>query len=158
MILTAWDWFVLIVGMLSVLLGLWRGMIRTVFALAGWLVALLGTPLLLPVVAEYVQIGQTWMIAVPLFILLLVVVRLMGGLIAASLNKAGLGGVDRLLGSLLGVVRAAIIVAVFAVLAKQFNWHEQPAWKLAQTRPILEAMVYWIEPLLPERFSGIKST
>jgi membrane protein required for colicin V production len=156
--LTNWDWFVLVMLLFSVGFGVWRGMIRTVFALLGWLAALFGTPLLIPVVAEYVKVENTWLLAIPVFLVILIVVRLVGGVVSASMGKAGLGGVDRLLGALIGIARAAIVIGVFAVVAKQFSWNEHAAWKLAATRPMLDAMIFWIEPLLPERFSGIQKT
>jgi hypothetical protein len=43
---TGWDWFVILVLSGSVLLGLWRGLIRTVFGLAAWVIALVGGPVL----------------------------------------------------------------------------------------------------------------
>jgi membrane protein required for colicin V production len=154
--LTSWDWFVLVIGLFSVGFGVWRGMIRTVFGLLGWVAALFGTPLLIPVLASYVTVENTWLLAVPVFIGILIVVRIVGGLVSRSLGKAGLGGVDRLLGALIGIARAAIVVAIVAVIAKQFGWHEQAAWKLSATRPLLDSMIFWIEPLLPERLSGIQ--
>jgi membrane protein required for colicin V production len=160
--LTGWDWFVLTIVVLSVGFGMWRGMVRTIFALLAWAVALLGTPFLLPIVAPMIapllKIESTWVLAVPIFIVLFIVVRLIGGLIAAGLSKAGLGSVDRLFGALLGVARAAIVVAVVALVAKQFGLHEQALWKQSISRPLMEAMVYWLEPMLPERLSGIQKT
>jgi membrane protein required for colicin V production len=127
--LTGWDWFVLVILLLSVGFGIWRGMIRTVFALLAWLVALVVTPLLLPIVSPLIapifNLESTWLLAVPLFVLLFIVVRMVGGLISASLSKAGLGAADRLLGGLLGFARAAIVVAVIALVAKQFGLHER---------------------------------
>jgi membrane protein required for colicin V production len=160
--LTGWDWFVLVIALLSVGFGIWRGMIRTVFALLAWVVALVGTPLLLPIVAPMIapvfNIESTWLLAVPLFIVLFIAVRMIGGLISAGLGKAGLGSADRLFGALLGFARAAIVVAVVALIAKQFGLHEQAVWKLSVSRPFMEMMVYWLEPFLPERLSGIQKT
>ena len=42
--LTAWDWFVLATVVLSIGLGFIRGLVRTIFALAAWVVSLLGVP------------------------------------------------------------------------------------------------------------------
>ncbi|MFO0459874.1 MAG: CvpA family protein, partial [Burkholderiales bacterium] len=42
---TGWDWFVAIVLLLSVGIGALRGLVRTVFALGAWVVALLGVPI-----------------------------------------------------------------------------------------------------------------
>jgi membrane protein required for colicin V production len=160
--LTGWDWFVLVIVLLSTGFGVWRGMTRTVFALLAWLVALIGTPLLLPVVspllAPIFNLESTWLLAVPMFLVLFIVVRMVGGLIAASLGKAGLGSADRLLGGLLGFARAAIVVAVVALVAKQFGLNEQALWKQSVSRPFMEMMVFWLEPFLPERLSGIQKT
>ena len=38
--ITPWDWFVLIVAVLSIGIGLVRGLVRTVFAVAAWGVGL----------------------------------------------------------------------------------------------------------------------
>jgi membrane protein required for colicin V production len=160
--LTGWDWVVLVIMLLSVGFGVWRGLIRTVFALLAWIVALVGTPMLLPVVAPLIapifNIESTWLLAVPIFILLFIAVRIIGGLISAGLGKAGLGSVDRLFGGLLGFARAAIVVAVVAFVAKQFGLHEQALWKQSVSRPFMEMMVFWLEPFLPERLSGIQKT
>ena len=43
--LTGWDYFVIAALLISVALGMLRGLVRTVFALAAWIVALIGTPL-----------------------------------------------------------------------------------------------------------------
>jgi membrane protein required for colicin V production len=160
--LTGWDWFVLVIMLLSVGFGIWRGMIRTIFALLAWIVALVGTPLLLPIVSPLIapifNLESTWLLAVPMFIVLFLAVRIVGGLISAGLGKAGLGSADRLFGGLLGFARAAIVVAVFALIAKQFGLHEQALWKQSVSRPFMEMMVFWLEPFLPERLSGIQKT
>lgn len=156
--LTSWDWLLLVVGLFSVGFGFWRGFIRTVFGLLGWLIALLATPLLVPMVLPIFNMQDAWWVAIPIFIVLMIVVRMLGSLVSAGLSKAGLGGLDRILGALLGIARALLIVAVVALVAKQFGWQRQEAWQLAACKPVLEIMVDWLEPFLPDRLSGIKRT
>jgi len=157
--LTAWDWFILIVAIFSVLLGALRGLVRTVFGLAAWVIALLGTPLAAPAVIEASAMQhQPWVVFVVLFIALFLVVRLSGGLIARAVGKLGLGGADRLLGSLLGGVRALALIALVVVVARSFDLHQGVAWRTAISRPLLDAIVVWAEPYLPSRVSGIRQT
>ncbi len=42
---TGWDWFVIAVLAGRCCSACWRGLVRTVFGLAAWVLALIGTPL-----------------------------------------------------------------------------------------------------------------
>ena len=157
--LTGWDWFVLIVFLLSVLLGIWRGLVRTVFGLAAWVVALIGAPLLSPEVVEFTRMQEhPWVIIVLLFVVLLVAVKLSGGVLAGLLGKVGLGGADRGLGGVLGAARAVLLILITAVAARSFELDQTSAWRDALSRPLLEALVRWVEPHLPQRFGDIRET
>lgn len=157
--LTEWDWFVAIVCTGSILLGLLRGMVRTVFGLAAWVVALLGTPLLAPAAMQASAMQQQpWVVFVLLFIALFVAVRVSGALVAGALGKLGLGGADRGLGALVGAARAAVLIVLVVVIARAFDFHRAPAWREALSRPLLDAIVLWAEPYLPSRASGIRRT
>lgn len=158
--LTGWDWFIVIVSVASILLGLVRGIVRTVFGLAAWVVALVGTPLLAPAAVEASAMHQQpWVVFVVLFIALFVVVRFAGVLLARVLGKLGLGGADRSLGALLGAARALVLIALAVVLARSFDLHRSPEWRQAVSRPLLDAIVQWAEPYLPpSRASGVRRT
>jgi len=157
--LTGWDWFILIVSGGSILLGLLRGMVRTVFGLAAWGVALLGTPLLAPAAVDVSAMQQhPWVVFVLLFIAIFAVVRLAGALLARALGKLGLGGADRGLGALLGAARALVLIALVAVLARAMDLHRSADWREAVSRPLLDAIVHWAEPYLPARVGGVRRT
>lgn len=157
--LTGWDWFLLVTSLLSIAAGLWRGLMRTVFGLAGWAAALIGTPLLAPwLIGASGLSGYPWVVYVLLFVAILVGVRLVGALLARGLKKAGLGGADRVLGGVLGAARAAIVIVIAIVAARALGMTGGPAWQQALTRPALDAIVAMMEPYLPERMSGIRRT
>lgn len=157
--ITVWDWFVLTVSVLSIGIGALRGLVRTVFALGAWVVGLLGVPLagpyLLPMLPEGVPRALVYFLV---FLALFVTVRLVGGLAVRALRGIGLGGADRLLGAMLGVVRAAIIVVIVTVAAHLAGQSREPAWQKALTRPLLDEIVIQAEPFLPERLSGVRRT
>ena len=156
-VLTGWDWFVIAALLISTALGLVSGLVRTVFALAGWIVALLGAPLLAPGLIE--TAGWTMhplFVTALLFFFLLVAVRLAGVLVARLLSRVGLGGVDRVLGAMLGVARALLVVTIAAVIGRGLGAEQDPAWKQAVSRPLLEQLVMLVDPLLPERARSVR--
>lgn len=157
--LTGWDWYVLLVTAGSVLFGLWRGLVRTVFGVGAWLVALVATPLAGPTLVEATGMqANPWVVFVVMFVALIVLVKMLGRLIARGLGKAGLGGADRGLGAVLGVLRALALILVVAVGAHVLKFDQSPAWREAHARPLLDALVQWAEPYLPRRISGIRET
>jgi membrane protein required for colicin V production len=157
--LTGWDWFVGGVFLVSVGFGLLRGLVRTVFALAAWIVALVGMPIAgWHVLARLGEQVPAWVVYGGSFLALFVLVRLAGGLLARGLRGVGLGGADRFLGGVLGLARAALVVLLAAAGAHLAGLSDEPAWQQARSRPLLEAMVEWVQPWLPEDQSGIRRT
>ena len=158
-LLTGWDWFVLLVAAASIALGLWRGLIRTVFGLAAWVIALIGTPLLGPALIGAVELeDHPWVVLVLLFVVLLLVVRLLGWGTARLLGKVGLGGLDRLLGAVFGLARALLLVMIAAVCAHAVELDQRTAWKRSYSRPLLDAFVELAGPYLPQRTNRVRET
>jgi membrane protein required for colicin V production len=157
--LTGWDWFVIGALVVSVAFGLVRGLVTTVFALAAWVVGLIGTPIAGWYAMPYVYAGvPDWVIYVAAFILLFVAVRLVGGLLARGLRGVGLGGLDRVLGGVIGVARAALVVLLAAVGGHLTGMSHEPSWQRAVSRPLLDGLVQWAEPYLPDATRGIRRT
>lgn len=156
---TGWDWFVLIVFLLSISLGVWRGLVRTVFGLAAWVAALIGAPLFAPPVVEVTRMeAHPWVVIVLLFVAILVAVKLLGSVLARLLGKVGLGGADRGLGGALGAARALLLILLAAVAARMLEMDQTSAWRNALSRPLLEALVQWVEPHLPQRQVNVRQT
>jgi len=151
---TGWDYLVLLVLGISVILGLLRGMIRTLFALAGWVVAFVGAPVLTPPLLGLTGLAvPPWVALVVVFFALLLLTRLAGTLLARLTSSVGLGGVDRGMGVVVGAARALLIVAALAVAGRLLDMHEQPAWQKAMSRPLLDRIVQIVDPYLPTRLT-----
>ena len=157
--LTGWDWFVLLSVGLSTGYGFFVGLARTIFGLASWVAALIGTPLLAPLLIAntgWAQYGAVvWVIV---FLVLFLLVRLVGNALAKGLRASGLGGVDRLTGALFGLARAAILIVLVVGAAHLMGADRGAGWLNAASRPLLDAIVHQIEPFLPQRLSGIRTT
>lgn len=150
--LTGWDYFVIATLLVSSLLGVLRGFVRTVFALAGWIIALLGAPLLTgPLIATTGWSVPPLFVGVLVFFVLLIAVRLLGALIARALAGIGLGSADRTFGAALGVLRALVLITVVALVGRHLGADRDPAWQQAMSRPLLDVLVSWVDPYLPAR-------
>lgn len=150
-LLTSWDWLVLVTGLISTLIGFWRGAVRTLFGLGAWIVGVLASPFV--VTALTGLIGTTtvpiWVLFIGAFLVVFVVLRFAGGLLLRGIRSIGLGGVDRAFGGALGVARAALIIMVAALIGYRMGLAHDSAWKAAQSRPLLDWMVAQVDPLLP---------
>lgn len=130
--MTPFDWIVVAVVVLSAILAFSQGFLREILSLAGlfagWSLALwnyrrLAVPLSRSIRSQSIADALA-------FVLIAVGVMLVFGLagrLAASLAKrVGLGGLDRLLGAIFGIVRgcalAVLAVLVLAAFLPQTSW------------------------------------
>ncbi len=149
--LTSWDWFILTVAFVSTGLGIWRGMIRTVFGLAAWILGIIGAPLVGMVIGQQFGISGVpmWVLYIVAFLVTFMVVRLIGVVFLKGARSVGLAGVDRMLGAALGVARAGLVVLVAAVIAHRMGFSQTASWQAAAARPLLETMIEVAQPWLP---------
>ena len=153
--MTAFDYALLGMTLVSVLFAFWRGLIREVVSLLAWLVALW-------VAARFSTDAVEWMPSaitsppgrylaafVCLFIGTIIVLELLGWLVAKLLRAVGLGFMDRLLGALFGLARAALIAWVLTLLGGLTTLPQRDWWRDAVLAPPLQASVLAARPLLP---------
>ena len=153
--MTWFDYAVITVLGLSVLLAVFRGVVREIVALAGWAAALIlsgmfaqefarwlpsSLPLTLRAVIAYVVI----------FLVVLLVSGLIGVLLAKLFHAAGLGFTDRAVGALFGLVRGALIVFVGVMLAGLTSLPKEPFWRDAALSGPVETAVLAAKPALPK--------
>jgi membrane protein required for colicin V production len=120
--LTGFDWFLLVVVLVSALLAFQRGLVRVLFSLAGMVAGILLASW------NYVCLGgwlQRWMSSVQTSQIVAFVAILLGvmlvfsiaaGIVRGTLKAVGLGFADRLLGAAAGVVRG-MLLGVAAMMA-----------------------------------------
>jgi membrane protein required for colicin V production len=155
--LTAFDYAVVAVIGLSALRGAWRGLLSEVFGLIGWIAAFFIACRCVGHVVPYIPANwpggalTQWLIA---FIAILVGVVLVAGvanaLLARLVEMSGLGGVDRSLGLMFGLVRGVILVLLLVAVAGLTELPQQEFWRDALLRPYAEQGVRELKPLLPE--------
>lgn len=153
--MTIFDYAVIGIVGASALLGLWRGVIAEIMALAAWIVAFITARALggeaatyfEGVVAEPALRYAAGFVVVLLFVLVcFAVARLV---LSTILKAAGLAMVDRLLGAGFGILRGILIVLVGVLLGGMTALPKSQWWRNAWLAPPLETAVIAAKPWLP---------
>lgn len=127
--MTAFDYVILGIVLVSGLLGLLRGLLKEVFSLLAYLLSFLAAiwwgPALIPMLARYIDqavltVGLAYFLV---FIISLLILGLLNKTIAALVDVTGLGSADRGLGFLFGVVRGVVLVLILVLIA---GWSALP--------------------------------
>jgi membrane protein required for colicin V production len=153
--MTWFDYAVLAIIGISVLLSVIHGLVRELLALASWIVAFLiaqtyatGVAPLLPAAIP----GQSLRLLaafLSVFLTALLVLTLAAIAVSSFVKRAGLGLIDRVLGAVFGLVRGLAIVMVVVLLAGLTVLPHQPAWRNAMSSAPLEALANVIKVWLP---------
>lgn len=153
--MNAVDLIIIAVLALSVLVGLWRGLISEVLALATWIAAFWVAWSYGPAVAAHFEHSvQTPILRVVLgyglcFIAVLILGALVRFAIRTLVDSTGLGGTDRLLGMIFGFARGVLLVTLMVFLVNQSGFAREPLWRQATLLPQFESMAVWLESEMP---------
>ena len=153
--MTPFDYVVLVVLGVSVLVSVVRGATREVISLLSWIGATVlavhlapGVAVLLPTALE----SPTLRIAVGFIAVMissLLVFALISLLVTQLLRKSGLSSTDRTLGAVFGLLRGVVILVVLVLLAGLTPLPREPAWRNATFSPPLEALAIYARGYLP---------
>jgi membrane protein required for colicin V production len=154
--MTVLDYAILGVVLVSLLIGIWRGAIREIFHIAGWVIAFfaarsLSQPLSWHLAAwiadPLLRVAMAWL---SVFLVVLLIGNLVASLISGGVRKLGLGLLDHSLGAVVGLGRAGLFVLLATLAAGMTNLPQSPVWKEALFSPFLEIMALSVKTLLPE--------
>jgi len=153
--LTAFDWVVVAVIGLSLLLGIWRGLVSEVLALLAWIAAFIAARTWGGTVADllsgWLQDPSMRQVAglVAVFVATMLLFAAARFVFSRLLRAVGLGLVDRFLGMLFGIVRGMLIVFTVVLLCGMTDLPRQTWWRDAYLAPPLETSVVALKPWLP---------
>ena len=157
--MTTFDWVVIAVVALSTLAAFFRGVVRELIALVAWVLGFVGaiafTPALgamLPDLPEYPAVRY-----IVAFALIIIGALLAGALIAwplsTAVRAAGLGFVDRFLGSIFGLFRGIALMLAFVIVAGLTPLPRASWWQHSALVPPLVAGVIALKPYLPDELN-----
>ena len=149
------DYLIIVLIALSMLIGLWRGLLREVISLTTWIaafaIALLfaedGAAHLTP----YLDVPSL-RIAVAfggLFLATLLLGGLVGILASYLVHYTGLTGTDRVLGMAFGLARGAAVIAVLVLAAGLTPLPKDPWWQQALLLRHFQESAVWLRDFLP---------
>ncbi|MCX8520493.1 MAG: CvpA family protein [Rhodoferax sp.] len=152
------DWLALTVLLVSLLLGVWRGLVVEVLSLLSWLAAFVLAQWWAPAVAgklPMVGAGEPVRYAAG-FVLVFVATLLAGAFIGWMLSKllsvAGLGAINRLLGALFGALRGVVLILAATVVVNLTPWKSAPLWQSSVAVHWANSSLASLKPLLPQAF------
>lgn len=150
------DYAIIAVLALSVLVGLWRGLVSEVLALAIWVAAFWVAWMFGPRVATAFQgsIDEPSIRIILGYVLCFVGVLVVGALIkfvmAKLIEGTGLSGSDRMLGMLFGLARGVLLVALLVFLLGFTPFTRDPWWHQSKLLPTFITTADWLGQHVPE--------
>lgn len=151
-----------IIGLISIslIIGLFRGLIREAFALVTWGIASwVGLSFSRPfaVLLEGFIDDPAARIAasfITLFLLTLILGAIINKLLAVLISKTGLTGTDRLAGLLFGISRGVILIVILVMLAGLTPLPESSWWKKSQLLPHFQSLAVWLKLHMPDSMAS----
>lgn len=151
------DFVVTGILFLSMLLGLWRGLVHEVLSLLGWPVAIVFSKFsagsiapLLPIEQEAMRIAAAYVLV---FIAALIAWGILARLIARLLKAIGSDWPDRAMGGLFGILRGGLMVLVLVWLVGLTHVPEQTFWRGSLTGRTLEDAALLTKAWLPDNIA-----
>ena len=149
------DYLIVIVIALSMLIGLWRGLLREVISLATWIAAFAiaflfaedGAAHLTP----YLDVPSLRFAAAfgGLFLATLLLGGLVGIVASQLVDYTGLTGTDRVLGMVFGLGRGAVVIAILVLAAGLTPMPRDPWWQQSLLLPHFQETALWLRGRLP---------
>jgi membrane protein required for colicin V production len=155
--MTGFDFAVIAILLVSVLLGLWRGLAVEVLSLVGWPLAFVLSNLYSDNFARFLPLKQETLRTTAAYVLMIAVVLIAWGVLVWVLSKMlksiGLGRMDRTLGGLFGIVRGGLVVLALVWLAGVTDIPEKPFWRKAMMSKALEDAALMTKAWLPDNIA-----
>ena len=152
------DWVLAIVLVLSVTIGLWRGLVYELLALVGWVVAFAVAKWYGSSAAEWLPVGAAGsslrlaLAYAVTFFAVLISWTLMAKLVRMMISATPLTVLDRALGAGFGLARGLLILLTVAVVVPLIPpASNSAAWKGSVGAVWLAAMLHDLKPLWPAR-------
>lgn len=149
------DLGIIAVISISAIFGIMRGFVKEALSLVTWITALFVATFYCTTIADHMTIitmvGLRYLIA---FLLLILVVLIVGGLISHWITRlitlTGFSITDRFVGTLFGIARGALVVAITVMVVGSSNLTNMPLWTGSTLIPTFLPMANWIKSSVPE--------
>lgn len=154
--MTAFDFILLGILGASVLLGIWRGLIKELLSLVAFGLAFLAAiwwgpdlsalGILTWVKHDYLKLGIAY---AALFIVTLLAVGILNMALAAMLRSTGLSPADRGLGAVFGLMRGVLLLLVLVTIAGYTPLVQEPWWRDAMFSEQIVTVIQQLKHRVP---------
>ncbi len=155
------DYCILVVFLLSVLIGVWRGLTRELLSLLTWLFAfamawwlgdeaatMLASKVSDPTLRKALAMAGT-------FFLGLLIGALVTHAAVQAIRDSRFSPADRTLGGGVGLLRAALIVTLFVLVAGRLGARDDRWWQQSLLVEPFSALAQGMETVIPERWLSL---
>ena len=157
--MTGFDYVVIAIVGLCVVVSMMRGAVKEMLAILGWVAAFYVAKAYSPLLAAFLPeaIPTEALKTLIAFLILLIAVLFLNGLLAMAISsvvsKVGLSWLNRSFGMIFGFAKGLLIVCVFVFLAGLTSLPKEQMWTDAVFSEPLEMLVKSALPWLPEGIS-----
>lgn len=145
---------------ISVIISLFRGLVKEVFSLLIWAAAFWAAYRFVDVGAAalsgFIDLpsAQHLIAFVGIFITALIVGGMINFIVGKLVSKTGLSGSDRFFGMFFGALRGLIVIIAFTFFIKATPLSEDPWWQESKLAPRFSSISEWVRTRMPEEFSN----
>ena len=141
--------------LLSVIIGLWRGLVYELLSLVGWVVAFVVSQAYGAAVSVWLPLGAAGSLTRlafaygVTFIATLIVWTLLAKLVRLMISATPLSVLDRVLGCVFGFGRGVVILLVVALVVSHTPLSREPAWEASYGARWLGMALQALQPMWP---------
>lgn len=148
----------LLIGLaLSVVVGIWRGLVKEMLSLAGWGVSYFSAQWFGATLGPRIPVGEpgsrlnvlAGMIVV--FVLAWLVWALLSWALTQVVKASPLSGPDRVLGAGFGLMRGVVVALVVVTLVGMTPAAKWPSWQGSRGVAWVQVLLQGLRPMLPEQ-------
>lgn len=153
---TTFDFLAIGTILCCLIISAMRGLIREVLTFFGGIIALILAYYFAVTLADklFANTDQRMLAIIGSFILIYIVCRLCLSLLTQLLDTfiktIKLGGINHLLGAVIGIIKGIICVSMVVLICSFTTLPKVPAWEKAITAPIFEQLASYAIPYLPD--------
>lgn len=149
------DIVIIAIFALSILVGIYRGFVKETLSVVSWVLAAFAAFQFGEQASVYIkpyvkQEPLDLAIAyVAVFLISLILFSIISHIISQVFESSGMKGVDRSIGSLFGILRAAAIIVALILVGRFMAMDNQQWWIDSKFIPYFEPLVDWFKSYLP---------
>ena len=156
------DWIILAVLAISTIVGLFRGIVRELMAIVGWVLAIVLALRFSPWAGELIPLPsvdasiRTIFGAILIAVVVLFACGILGRIAGAALSAASVSFEDRSIGAVFGFVRGVVIVCACVYLLGMTSFTRSGYWRNSVLIVPAERVIDLSMPILPETIARMR--